>query len=76
MQHNGRLSRGIQAYPGAYAPAPPLMGRQASPPVWRGLDASVQQQLAHCRCDLIRRMRALPGVDAQENSHDRDADGQ
>ena len=62
---------------------PPLPTALPAPPEWGvrrprpcgGLDASVQQQLAHCLCDLIRRMRALPCVDAQENSHDRDADG-
>jgi hypothetical protein len=46
----------------------------APPPLWSRLDISVQQQLAQCLSDLIRRMRGVPATAEKEHSHDPDPD--
>ncbi|MFQ5668589.1 MAG: hypothetical protein ACE5I7_19460 [Candidatus Binatia bacterium] len=51
-------------------PSPPTVASCLPPTVWSDLDASAQQQLAHCLSDLIRRIRAVPSVATKENSHD------
>ena len=51
---------------------PLLVRSQTVPTLWSSLDATVQQQLAHCLCDLMRRMTAVASSEAKENGHDRD----
>jgi|GEM_PF-4552598 len=52
----------------------PLTSPVAPPPLWSRLDISVQQQLAQCLSDLIRRMRGVPATAEKEHSHDPDPD--
>jgi hypothetical protein len=57
------------------SPTPMSTPRVASslpPTLWGKLDISRQQQLAHCLCDLIQRIRAVAPPDIQENRHDVD----
>jgi len=56
-------------------PSPsPSGSRQVPPTLWSRLDAHVQQQLAQCLSDLIRRMRGVPATVDKEPSHDSDPD--
>ena len=57
-------------------PSPsPLGSPQVPPPLWSRLDVRIQQQLAQCLSDLIRRMRGVSAVAAKESSHETDAHG-
>lgn len=57
-------------------PSPSPSGSPQVPPtLWSRLDAHVQQQLAQCLSDLIRRMRGVPTVAGKESSHETDTPG-
>ena len=57
-------------------PSPSPSGSlQVPPSLWSRLDVRVQQQLAQCLSDLIRRMRGVPTVAAKESSYEIDAHG-
>ena len=68
-----------QPMPSPYAsstrPSPsPLPSPVAPPSLWSSLAPSVQQQLAPCLSDLIRRMRGVRATAAKAYRHDPDAD--
>ena len=49
-------------------PSPsPSESLQGPPPLWSRLDVRVQQQLAQCLSDLIRRMWGVPTVAPKES---------
>ena len=52
----------------------PLPSPVAPPRLWSSLDPSVQQQLAQCLSDLLRRMRGVRATAEKEYSHDPDAE--
>jgi hypothetical protein len=45
----------------------------APPTLWGRLDPAIQQQLAHCLCDLIRQMRSVPALIRKEAPYDGDS---